>query len=63
VALATRVLGGDLLAHGGLVRPFPEEVASPYSFFVVTPDEPDPPKVARFRAWLAAQAGAPVSPL
>jgi LysR family transcriptional regulator, glycine cleavage system transcriptional activator len=63
VALATRVLGGDLLAAGGLVRPFAEEVQSPYSFFVVTPDEPDPPKVARLRAWLSAQAGAPLSPL
>ncbi|ACL55323.1 transcriptional regulator GcvA [Methylobacterium nodulans] len=62
VALATRVLGGDLLEPGGLVRPFAEEVPSPYSFFIVTPDEPDPPKVAHFRAWLRAQADAPLSP-
>ncbi|MGY2052326.1 transcriptional regulator GcvA [Methylobacterium sp. JK268] len=63
VALATRVLGGDLLRPESLVRPFAEEVPSPYSYFVVTPDEPDPPKVARFRAWLHAQAGAALSPL
>ncbi|RVU13833.1 transcriptional regulator GcvA [Methylobacterium oryzihabitans] len=62
VALATRVLGGDLLAGGRLVRPFPEEVASPYAFFIVTPEGQDPPKVALFRAWLAEQA-APLSPL
>ncbi|MFE1600809.1 transcriptional regulator GcvA [Methylobacterium sp. ID0610] len=62
VALATRVLGGDLLDPVSLVRPFAEEVPSPYAFFFVTPDEPDPPKVARFRAWLHAQAGAPLSP-
>ncbi|GJD49300.1 Glycine cleavage system transcriptional activator [Methylobacterium crusticola] len=56
VGLATRVLGGDLLAGTGLVRPFPDEVPSPYSFFVVTPTDVDPPKVARFRDWLVAQA-------
>ncbi len=61
VGLATRVLGGDLVAGigqgaTGLVRPFPDEVASPYSFFLVTPTETDAPKVACFRAWITAQA-------
>jgi LysR family glycine cleavage system transcriptional activator len=66
VGLATRVLGGDLVAGigklsvgqagTGLVRPFPDEVASPYSFFLVTPTETDAPKVARFREWITAQA-------
>ena len=63
VGLATRVLGGDLVAGigqgaTGLVRPFPDEVASPYSFFLVTPTETDAPKVACFRAWITAQAEA-----
>ncbi|ACA16790.1 transcriptional regulator, LysR family [Methylobacterium sp. 4-46] len=63
VALATRVLGGDLVRPGSLVRPFAEEVPSPYAFYIVTPDEPDSPKVARFRAWLHGQAAAALSPL
>ncbi len=58
VGLATKVLGGDLVTGTGLVRPFPDEVASPYSFFLVTPTEDDAPKVARFREWITAQVAA-----
>lgn len=57
VALATSVLGGDLLATGQLVRPFAAEVPGRASYLVVAPEaSADSPKVTLFRDWILAAA-------
>ncbi|HWK46109.1 MAG TPA: transcriptional regulator GcvA [Stellaceae bacterium] len=52
VALCSSVLVGDGLATGRLVRPFPEVMSSPYSYWVVAPEASmTRPAVTAFRNW------------
>ena len=64
VALARRVLAARDLVAGRLVRLFDVTLPAPYGYFIVCPKESaDLPKVAKFRAWLAAEAEADVESL
>lgn len=59
VALASDVLVADDFAAGRLVRPFEESVSTDFGYFVVCPKErANVPRVAAFRDWLLAEAGA-----
>jgi LysR family glycine cleavage system transcriptional activator len=57
VALARSALASLDLASGRLVRPVPQAVAAPFSYWIVCPKpKATAPKVARFEAWLVEQA-------
>lgn len=57
VALACKVVAGDDLRAGRLVRPLPQEVASGSSYWFVCPEGTEmQPRIAAFRAWLMQEA-------
>jgi LysR family glycine cleavage system transcriptional activator len=63
-ALGLSPLVDDDLAAGRLTRPFALELESPYGFwFVCRRDRLAEPKIAAFRAWVLAEAGAAPLPL
>lgn len=59
IALARSVLAADDLASGRLVRLFDVEVPNIFSYWTVTlPERRDEAAIAKFRAWLQAEAAA-----
>lgn len=57
VALGRSPLVADALARGSLVRPFPGEVVSQFSYWLVCPPEALAiPRIRAFRDWLRAEA-------
>ncbi|QPC85311.1 LysR family transcriptional regulator [Mesorhizobium sp. NBSH29] len=61
VMLAWQTLAFDALRSGLLVAPFRERVASGYGYYIITSaTRREPPKVARFRAWLKEEIAASV---
>ncbi|PWR24455.1 transcriptional regulator GcvA [Zavarzinia aquatilis] len=57
IALARSVLAADDLASGRLVRLFDVEVPNIFSYWTVTlPERREEPAIAKFRAWLQAEA-------
>jgi LysR family glycine cleavage system transcriptional activator len=58
IALGRKVLAAADLAAGRLVRPFWRAIPVDRAYFLVCPERlADVPKVARFRAWILAEAG------
>ena len=57
IILGRSVLVADALAEGSLVRPFDTSLPANFAYYVVCPEaSAERPKVAAFRAWLAAEA-------
>jgi LysR family glycine cleavage system transcriptional activator len=63
VALARGVLAAGAIAQGVLVRPFDLSLPAQYAYYVVCPrDLADSPRIAAFRTWIVAEAGADAAP-
>jgi LysR family transcriptional regulator, glycine cleavage system transcriptional activator len=59
VAVVGATLAAHELAAGRLVRLFPETLPADYSYWLVSPEaSADRPKIAAFREWILAEAGA-----
>jgi LysR family glycine cleavage system transcriptional activator len=59
VALGSRVLAGNELAHGRLVRPFAHGSRMSFAYYMVCPEAlADEPRIAAFRAWIIEEAEA-----
>lgn len=60
VGLARGALAVDDLAAGRLAKPFKLALTSPLAYYLVCPEgAAQRPKIAAFRNWLLAEAGAP----
>ena len=63
VGLARGALAADDLAAGRLVKPFKPALPSPLAYYLVCPEgAAQRPKIASFRQWLLAEAGATMAP-
>ena len=59
VALVPRFLVDEQLRNGQLVAPFPDRVAGPGAYYLVTPaTKADLPRVRLFRQWILAEVAA-----
>ncbi len=59
VALGSRVLAGNDLAEGWLVRPFAHGTRMSFAYYMVCPEAlADEPRIAAFREWIIEEAAA-----
>jgi len=59
VALGSRVLAGNELAQGRLVRPFAHGTRMSFAYYMVCPEAlADEPRIAAFREWIIEEAAA-----
>ena len=59
VALGSRVLAGNDLAEGWLVRPFAHGTRMSFAYYMVCPEAlADEPRIAAFREWVIEEAAA-----
>ncbi len=59
VALGSRVLAGNDLAAGRLVRPFAHSAPMSFAYYMVCPEAlADEPRIAAFREWIIEEAAA-----
>jgi LysR family glycine cleavage system transcriptional activator len=57
IALGSRVLAGDALVAGRLVRPFVAGFPVSFAYYMVVPEPiADRPRVAAFREWVLSEA-------
>ena len=64
VALGSRVLAGNDLAQGRLVRPFAHGKRMSFAYYMVCPEAiADEPRIAAFREWIIEEAAAAESAL
>jgi LysR family glycine cleavage system transcriptional activator len=63
VVLGSRVLAGNYLAAGRLVRPFAHGKRMSFAYYMVCPEAlADEPRIAAFREWIIDEAAAAESP-
>jgi LysR family glycine cleavage system transcriptional activator len=59
VALGSRVLAGNDLAAGRLIRPFAHGAHMSFAYYMVCPEAlTDEPRIAAFREWIIEEAAA-----